>query len=151
MLIPSNPRDRKPGLAAFLASALTVLAVIAVHNLIFMLWFVIAFSAGHRRLFQWPPTFMNTEYWAAAGAVVGLWLLQGLLISRVSRLVWVSLSLAAFVPLRVLLGARWEDFSSYVPFSIAGALLAVVFGHLGRWLRRKLLALRPPMPPPLAA
>ena len=136
---------------ALLANAMTLLAAMAAHNLVFMLWFVIAYSAGHRRLFQWPPAFINTEYWAVAGAVVGLWLLQGLLISRVSRLVWVSLSLAAFVPVRVLLGASWEDYSIYVPFSIAGALLAVVFGQLGRRLRRKLLALRPPMPPPVAA
>lgn len=151
MLIPHTPRGWRPRLTALLANALTVAAAMAVHNLVFMLWFVIAFSAGQRRLFQWPPTFMNLEYWAAAGAVMGLWLLQGLLISRVSRLVWVSLSLAVFVPVRVLLGARWEDYSSYVPFSIAGALLAVVVGQLGRWLRRKLLALRPPMPPPVAA
>ncbi|MCX6594815.1 MAG: hypothetical protein NTV70_00420 [Acidobacteria bacterium] len=130
---------------------MTAVVAMAVHNLSFMLWFVIAFSAGQRTLFQWPPSLGNTEYWVAAAFVVALWLLQGLLFARVGWLVLVSLSLAAFVPIKVMLGGQGEVYASYLPFSIAGALLALVFGQLGRRLRRKLRTLRPPMPPALAA
>ncbi|MCX6593741.1 MAG: hypothetical protein NTZ56_19675 [Acidobacteria bacterium] len=151
MLIPTSPRRPAAGLTVRLNRAVTTAAAIVINNLSFMLWFVIAYSAGHRTLLQLPPSRVSTEYWATAVAVVALWLVQGLVLTRWRSLVMVSLSLAAFVPLRVLLGGAWEAYAFYVPFSIAGSVFALAFGQLGRWLRARFLALRPPMPPALPA
>lgn len=151
MLIPPSSRRPAAGLAVRLNRAVTTTAAIVLNNLAFMLWFVIAYSAGQRTLLQLPPSRANAEYWGSAAAVVVLWLVQGLVLTRWSSLVLVSLSLAAFVPVRVLLGASWEAYAFYVPFSIAGSMLALGFGQLGRWLRARFLALRPPMPPAVPA
>lgn len=151
MLIPTPSRRPAAGLTVRLNRAVTTAAAIALNNLAFMLWFVIAYSAGQRTLLQLPPSRANAEYWASAAVVVLLWLIQGLVLTRRSSLMMISLSLAAFVPVRVLLGASWEAYAPYVPFSIAGSVLALAFGQLGRWLRARFLALRPPMPPAVPA